>query len=313
MINEFTKRGAPIELAELMMELLDSVRQISETIISTNEGKAGTKNIFGEEQAAMDLASEEIMQAHLKSCPFVAAFGSEELDEMLPGGAVLHGADQGVLAGAGNEDPKLYSVFYDPLDGSSLINVNFSIGTIIGVFEGAEVMGRTAREQVAALFAVYGPRTSVMLTVGGGVMELLLVNGEWIVANGDVKLKGDKKYFAPGNLRATKEREDYFDLVTWYMKEQYTLRYSGGMVPDVNHILKKGSGIFMYPGSVSKPAGKLRLLYECGPMAMIMEQAGGAASDGTRAILDLEIESLVQTTPIFIGQTEEVERAEKML
>ncbi len=298
MISEFLqKKGASTELAQLMIDLLDAVEEISGAIDHSVMGSAGTQNVFGEEQAALDVRAEKIMSEHAKNCPFVVAYGSEELDELMDA----------------NPDGQ-FSVFYDPLDGSSLIDVNLSVGTIVGVYEGANVLGRTPRSQVAALFAVYGPRVTVMLTVGNGTHELVLVGpGEWEVFKEEVVMKGDKKYFAPGNLRATKEREDYFKLVETYMREQYTLRYSGGMVPDINHILKKGNGVFLYPGMPSAPDGKLRLMYECGPMAMLMEQAGGAASNGKEAILDLPIESLVQRTPIFIGDSKEVERAVEAL
>lgn len=296
MFDYLQKQGASVELAELVVELAQSVKQISESIVRTSTGKVGTKNVFGEEQVAMDVEAEEILQQHLKTCPFVGSFGSEELDEIMPAQGDGH-----------------FSVYYDPLDGSSLVEVNFSMGTIIGIYEGAEIIGRIPRDQVAAIFAVYGPRTTMMLTVGNGVHEFSLRGEEWELTEEKVKLDGKKKYFAPGNLRATKEREDYFDLVAYYMNEQYTLRYSGGMVPDINHILKKGSGVFMYPGMPSAPDGKLRLLYECGPMAFLMEQAGGAASDGEKPILDVEITGLTQRTPIFIGQKEEVKRCEDRL
>ena len=118
---------------------------------------------------------------------------------------------------------------------------------------------------------------------------------------------------APGNLRATAEREDYFDLVARYIKEKYTLRYSGGMVPDVHHLLKKGAGVFLYPGMPSAPDGKLRMLYECGPMAYLVEQAGGASSNGECSILDVPLTGLTQRSPIFLGEKSEVERCVKAL
>ena len=292
MLQLLQDKGASVELAELLVSLADAVRGISASIVRTDTGYTGTHNAFGEAQIAMDVAAEEIIQNHLKACPFVASFCSEELD------AIQDGHADG-----------LYSVFYDPLDGSSLVNVNFSIGTIVGIYEGADVMGRTPREQVAALYAIYGPRTTLVLTTGQGVMEFTLMDGEWEVTEEALTIDGKKKYFAPGNLRACKDREDYYRLVQDFIQDQYTLRYSGGMVPDINHILKKGSGVFMYPGMPSAPDGKLRLLYECGPMAMLMEQAGGASSNGSVSILDLEIKELVQRTPIFVGQASDVQRA----
>lgn len=296
MFNTLQQHGASVELAELLVELLDSVKMISEAIVQTDTGKVGRQNAFGEEQAAMDIQSELILSDHLRSCPFVAAFGSEELDHL----EKVHSNGK-------------FSVFYDPLDGSSLLDVNFSVGTIVGIYEGGEVMGRTPRDQVAALYGLYGPRTTVMLSLGQGVMELTLKEGVWEMEEKPVKLEEEKHYFAPGNLRASKEREDYFELVQDFMKAQYTLRYSGGMVPDIHHILKKGGGIFMYPGMPSAPDGKLRLLYECGPMAFLMEQAGGRASDGAKNILDIEIKSLVQRTPIYIGSRKEVEKVAQAL
>lgn len=296
MFTFLTDRGVSVELAELIVELADAVRRISQDIVTTSMDKVDSHNSFGEQQAAMDVRAEEIMQAHLKTCPFVAAFGSEELDEM-------------VMV---KKDGK-FSVFYDPLDGSSLLNVNFAVGTIVGVYEGAEIMGRTPREQVAAMGAVYGPRCSLMLSVGKGVHEFELVEGTWQLTMESVEMKNDKKYFAPGNLRATQSRPDYLELVNTFMKEKYTLRYSGGMVPDINHILKKGSGIFMYPGMEGMENGKLRLLYECGPLAMIVEQAGGASSDGERSILDVEVTDLVQRTPIYVGSPADVQRVQEFL
>ena len=295
MLEFFLKQGLSTELSELMVTLLDSFREISEAIKVESTGKVGSKNAFGEEQAAMDVRAENIVSEHLKGCPFVAAYGSEELDELQE----AHEEGQ-------------FSVFYDPLDGSSLLDVNQSVGTIVGVYEGTDVMGLTARSQVAALYALYGPRTTVVLTFGKGTFAFKLVDGVWEFER-ELKLDSEKKYFAPGNLRATKERQDYFDLVSNLMLEQYTLRYSGGMVPDINHMLFKGAGVFMYPGMPSKPMGKLRLLFECGPMAFIVEQAGGSASNGDCPILDLEIESLTQTTPIFIGGKAEVQRAQETL
>ena len=290
------KNGASQELAELILELGRAVEEIATTIIHTGTGKVGSKNVYGEEQIAMDVKADEIMGRYLKTNPYVAAYCSEEMDALEP-------ADEGGI----------FSVFHDPLDGSSLFDVNFSVGTIVGIYQGRNVIGRTPREQVAALYAVYGPRSTLVLSVGNGVHEFVLTSEGWELSRENITLSGEKKYFAPGNLRATKDREDYFQLVSFYIKEQYTLRYSGGMVPDLNHILQKGSGVFLYPGMPSAPHGKLRLLYECGPMAYIMEQAGGLSSNGEKSILDLEIRDLTQTTPIFIGVKEEVKRAEEML
>ncbi len=284
-------KGASQELAELIVELGRAMEEIAGSILQSSTQKAGSTNAYGEEQIAMDVEADAIMARTLKTNPYVAAYCSEEMDAM------------------GEGDPAgLFSVFHDPLDGSSLFDVNFAVGTIVGIYRGAHVLGQTPREQVAALYAIYGPRITMMVSVGQGVHEFLLTKEGWTLVTEQVSLEGTKKYFAPGNLRATAEREDYFDLVARYIKEQYTLRYSGGMVPDVHHMLKKGAGIFMYPGMPSAPDGKLRILYECGPMAYLTEQAGGASSNGERSVLDVPIHALTQKTPIFLGTKGEVEK-----
>ena len=120
--------------------------------------------------------------------------------------------------------------------------------------------------------------------------------------------------FAPGNLRATKFREDYVKLMDYWMREQYTLRYSGGMVPDINQILLKGKGVFTYPAYEETPQGKLRLLFECNPMSLLMEQAGGKSTDGEgKRVLEKELTEISQRTPILVGAKGEVEKAEEYL
>ncbi len=296
LLDFLTSKNIHTSLAELLVELSEAAREISSNIIQASTKKAGSTNASGEEQIAMDILANDILVRTVKMNPYVLAYGSEEVDEL------------GLASDTG-----LYSVFFDPLDGSSLFDVNFAVGTIIGIYEGADVIGRTPRGQVAALYTMYGPRTTMVLSVGQGTHEFLLTDEGWELLTEEIKVTNGKKYFAPGNLRAAQERSDYLELVNWYMKEQYTLRYSGGMVPDLNHIFKKGTGVFMYPGMPSAPEGKLRLLYECGPMAFLMEQAGGASSNGEKSVLDIEIKTLHQRTPIFIGVKEEVERSTKAL
>lgn len=286
-----TSKKTPVDLAELIVSLADACRLIAKELReATNSKHVGTVNASGEEQIAMDVRADAIVGEHMRRCAAVAALGGEEMAEVEvvnPDGA--------------------YSVFCDPLDGSSLADVNFSVGTIAGIFEGKEVIGQTGRSLAAALFAVYGPKTTLVVTVKKGVHEFMLIKGEWILIEESLKV-GEAKYFAPGNLRACGERPDYLELVNKYIKEKYTLRYSGGMTPDINHILHKSGGIFMYPGTPSKPDGKLRLLFECAPMSLIMEEAGGASSNGKIPVLDVKINNYEQRTPIFIGSKSEVEK-----
>lgn len=290
-LPEFLKNNSESGLSSLIIALASACKTISEELrVAQHSKHVGTINASGEEQIAMDVRADEIVGGLMRSCPSVAALGGEEMNDV-------------ELV---NADGK-YAVFCDPLDGSSLADVNFSVGTIAAIFEGASVLGKTGRSLAAAAFAVYGPKTTLVVTVKKGVQEFMLINGEWVLIEENLKV-GEAKYFACGNLRACAEREDYLELVNRYIKEKYTLRYSGGMTPDINHILHKGGGVFMYPGMPSAPNGKLRLLFECAPMSLIMEEAGGASSNGKIPVLDVEISDYEQRTPIFIGSKTEVEK-----
>lgn len=284
-------KKTPVALAELIVSLADACKLIAKELRAATDSKhVGTMNLSGEEQIAMDIRSDAIVGEHMRSCQYVAVLGGEEMAEV----EVV------------NKDGS-YAVFCDPLDGSSLADVNFSVGTIAGIFEGKEVLGKTGRNLAAALFAVYGPKTTLVVTVKHGVQEFMLIKGEWTLINENLRVD-EAKYFACGNLRACPERPDYLKLVNKYIMDKYTLRYSGGMTPDINHILHKGGGVFMYPGTRSKPDGKLRLLFECAPMSLIMEEAGGASSNGLKPVLDVEIKDYEQRTPIFIGGKGEVRK-----
>ncbi|MFA6918288.1 MAG: class 1 fructose-bisphosphatase [Candidatus Gracilibacteria bacterium] len=278
--------------------LITAVKRISSVIKTASTGKAGTYNIYGEEQLALDVLADKIVQEECKKNEYIGVIASEELpDEMK-------------LSEREHAD---YGICYDPLDGSSLVDVNLAVGSIFGVYETKSFVGVKGIQQTGAMIAVYGPRTTIVLTVKQGVVEFVMnADGEFVMSNDNIKI-GEGKMFAPGNLRAAVERKDYLDLVNFWCKEQYTLRYSGGMVPDINQILLKGKGIFAYPGYSEAPNGKLRLLFECAPMALLVTQAGGAASDGKVDILEKVVEKLDQRTPIYIGSKAEVERCCKSL
>ncbi|NIA01783.1 MAG: fructose-bisphosphatase class I [Nitrospirae bacterium] len=297
------EQGVGDELHSIFMSLKEGVASISEAIKISDKGKAGTENIYGEEQLALDVLSDEILGELFKKNEYVGVVASEELpDEM----------DVGATATAGSSKGE-YAVCYDPLDGSSLVDVNLTVGTIVGIYKTDTFVGVKGDDQLASMIAVYGPSTTMILTVKKGVVKFQMDDkGEFVMCKGDIRV-GEGKMFAPGNLRACAVREDYLKLVTYWMKEQYTLRYSGGMVPDINSILLKGKGIFSYPGYEDAPNGKLRILYECAPMSLLMEQAGGASTDGNVRILEKTVEKLDQRTPIFIGSKEEVARCEEYL
>lgn len=285
------KSGLDRQLQVLLADLAGCLPKIAKMLQQFESGAAGTENVYGESQLKVDVSANNLFLEMLQAHSAVASIASEELEEEFFG----KGVDNG------------YSVVFDPLDGSSLADVNLSIGSIFGFYKGKGLIGRSGGEQVASMIVVYGPRLTFMVSIGKGVQEFLYdeKSGEFIF-HAEIKFGGDKKLFAPGNLRACSSEEWYVKLLDHWVKNGYTLRYSGGMVPDVNQILKKGSGVFTYPGYKEKPKGKLRLLFECAPMAFLAEQAGGAAIDGKGRILDLKIEKLDQTTPIFLGAKADV-------
>ncbi len=300
-LEEFLKEAdIPDDLLCVLSGLKDVIKGISEKVNTADTGKAGSTNVFGEEQLAMDIQANELLLQEARNNKAVGLMASEEMEDEIDCGS-----------GA-------YGICADPLDGSSLMDVNLAVGTIIGIYDLSErddktFMGVKGSDQVAALVAVYGPRTTILLTVRNGVKEFTLRSDGTFILTGENFKVGEGKMFAPGNLRACHESEDYLKLVNYWIFEKYTLRYSGGMVPDINQIILKGKGIFSYPGYSEAPEGKLRLLYECAPMAMLMEQAGGSASNGKKPILEIVAEKLDQRTPIFIGSAEEVKRCMEYL
>lgn len=301
-LKEYLEKAEVEEgLISVFEDLFDSVKEVAKNLREgVDLGKAGTENVYGEDQMALDVAANNIINDLLRENDYVSLFASEEMEDE----EQTEGGDYGVV--------------HDPLDGSSLIDVNLAVGTVFGIYyfgpdEKKTFIGKKGSDQVAAMIATYGPRTTVLLTVREGVVEFLLhKNGKFYLNQEDLEVE-ELKMFAPGNLRACKFDEKYTDLVNFWIKEQYTLRYSGGMVPDVAQIILKGGGVFTYPGYRDAPQGKLRLLFECSPVALLMEEAGGAASDGSVRILEKVVEKMDQTSPLFVGAKAEIERVKEYL
>jgi fructose-1,6-bisphosphatase I len=219
-----------------------------------------------------------------------------------------------------------YLLMFDPLDGSSNIDVNVSIGTIFSVLKAPEGMGtpteqaflQPGTQQVAAGYAVYGPQTMLVLTTGNGVNCFTLDRemGSWVLTQSNMRIPEDTKEFA---INMSNQRhwhppvQRYVDEMlagkTGPRQKDFNMRWIASMVADVHRILNRG-GVFMYPADLRDPAspGKLRLMYEANPMAMIVEQAGGAATDGRQRILDIAPTKLHQRVPVFLGSRNEVER-----
>lgn len=296
--NHIYRTGnVPDSLRHLILDISRAAKYIHYAIRNTEAGLAGTRNQFGEEQEKLDVISDDIIRQHLCESRVVASYISEEQSEAV------------------ELDPAApYTVVFDPLDGSSLVDVNFAIGSIFGIYKGMHVIGSTPGDQVAALYVLYGPRTLLVYSVGNSVHEFILNEvGEFILLREFLGVADIAKNYSPGNLRAVSVNAGYRSLMDTWMQEEMTLRYSGCMVADVHHIISKGQGIFTNIGGGKYPLGKLRLVIECGPFAYLIEQAGGAASDGTQSILEKKIESLDQRSPLIIGSKIEVQRACTML
>lgn len=254
---------------------------------------AGSVNEFGDAQLALDLAAERAITDALRGVESVAVIASEECPE-----------EQFLNEGGS------YSVAFDPLDGSSIVGCNWAVGSIFGVWEGKALRDAKGGDMCAAAAAVYGPRCTLWVGARGleGVLEFTLRDGEWVRTDGVKALRPDVKVFAPANLRAAQDDEGYESLVSFYMKNRYTLRYSGGLVPDVCQIFTRRGGIFASPVSTRSKA-KLRVLYEVMPMAYLVECAGGAAVDqhGKR-VLDRVVDGCDERLGLCCGTKEEVQR-----
>jgi len=284
-------------LTHLICEIAEASKYIIHSISTGDLGVAGTSNLYGEQQLALDVLADRILRKRLDHSRVVANMMSEEMDEIIP-----------VSPDCGGK----YSVAFDPLDGSSLVDVNLAVGTIVSIFEGCDLL-QSGRNQVAAVYILYGPRTTLVYSVGKGVHEFgMNMLREYTLLQENITLKPQGNLYSPGGQRNlyTPGVEAF---VTKLEERGVKLRYSGGFVPDINQILLKGQGIFFYPHLQTLPEGKLRLLFELNPMAYLIEQAGGAASDGRRPILDLQPQQIHERSPVFIGCKKDVALAEEYI
>ncbi|WP_338560545.1 class 1 fructose-bisphosphatase [Erwinia sp. E_sp_B04_7] len=277
-------------------------------------GASGAENIQGEQQMKLDLFANEKLKAALKARGIVAGIASEEEDEIV----IFEGVENGK-----------YVVLMDPLDGSSNIDVNVSVGTIFSIYRRITPAGTPVTEedflqpgnqQVAAGYVVYGSSTMLVYTTGCGVHAFT-----YDPSLGVFCLSAEKMEFPETGYTYSINEGNYIRFpqgVKKYLKfcqeedqpthRPYTSRYIGSLVADFHRNLLKG-GIYLYPSTASHPQGKLRLLYECNPMAFLAEQAGGKASDGKNRILDLTPETLHQRSPFFVGNTDMVNDQERFL
>lgn len=265
-------------------------------------GSHGAENVQGEDQQKLDVISNEIMLRALGSREGVAVIGSEENEEAM------------LLRSGG--DSRRYVVLFDPLDGSSNLDVCGGVGTIFSILrhdDGAPDALASALQpgakQVAAGYILYGSSTIFVLTTGDRVSMFVLdpLVGTFLRVADDVRIpKANKSYsLNEGNRKSFPE--GYQNYLDWAQSNGYSSRYIGAMVADVHRILLKG-GVFMYPPTAKAPEGKLRLMYEANPMAMIVEAAGGKAYAGKQRIQELQPSALHERTSVILGSPDEVDR-----
>lgn len=274
-------------------------------------GAAGSENIQGEEQQKLDVYADDQFIKALEARGIVCGIASEENDDF-------------VAFSSGNETAK-YVVMIDPLDGSSNIDVNVSIGTIFSVYRRVTPVGtpvqledflQKGNEQVAAGYVVYGSSTMLVYTTGNGVNGFTYDPGigVFFLSHPDMKIPQDGRIYSinEGNLNtcpdSIKRYVSYCQEDDSATQRPYSGRYIGSLVADFHRNLIKG-GIYIYPSTTKAPNGKLRLLYECNPFAFIAEQAGGKASDGSQRIMDIEPTELHQRVPFITGSSNMVDKA----
>ncbi|CAD6524747.1 Fructose-1,6-bisphosphatase class 1 [Paraburkholderia hiiakae] len=308
-------RNLPADLRLLIEVVARACKAISFNVskgaLGDALGTAGSENVQGEVQKNLDILSNEILLDANEWGGNLAAMASEEMETFFPIPA--------------NYPKGEYLLVFDPLDGSSNIDVNVSIGTIFSVLRCPDGQQPTEEsflqpgtKQVAAGYAVYGPQTVLVLTTGNGVNCFTLDRelGSWVLTQSNMRIPEETREYA---INASNARH-WYEPVQQYIGElnagkdgargdNFNMRWIASMVADVHRILNRG-GIFMYPADKRDPSkpGKLRLMYEANPMSFIVEQAGGMATNGEERILDIQPTSLHERVAVFLGSKNEVER-----
>jgi len=279
-------------------------REVNKAGLVDISGRADVENTSGDDVQKLDVLANDLLISCLRNSGECCGIASEEEDSFKP---------------IETQKTSKYVVLFDPLDGSSNIDVNVSIGTIFAIYRRRSFDGecniydflQKGDKQVAAGYVLYGSSTMLVYTTGRGVNGFTLDPsiGEFCLSHPNIQIPKDGTIYSVNQANYnsyTKGAKAYIDHC---LKSDYTQRYIGSMVADVHRTLIKG-GIFFYPATKSKPDGKLRLLYECNPLAMLIEGAGGKASDGRERILDIEPHELHQKTGVYMGSPMMVEKAE---
>ncbi|MGA9659405.1 MAG: class 1 fructose-bisphosphatase [Asticcacaulis sp.] len=312
-LNQYlAEQTIPDSLRQLMTALADACRDIGHTVnasaVAGQQGALDQENVQGEVQKQLDVIANDIMLETGRWGGQVRALVSEEMDDLYP-----------VEATGG----QAYLLVFDPIDGSSNVDVNGVVGTIFSVLKAAPDRPATAsdvlqpgRDQIAGGYAIYGPQTTLVLTLGDGVSAFSFdpATGEWLMTVPRMVIPPTTREFAINmsnyrhwNPPVRRYIDECVAGTTGPRGADFNMRWLASMVGDVHRILTRG-GIFLYPVDNRKNMGKLRLMYEANPIAMLIEQAGGAATDGSQRILDLQPQALHQRIGVVLGSREEVER-----
>jgi fructose-1,6-bisphosphatase I len=278
-------------------------------------GSVGSENVQGEDQKKLDVLANEIFIKTLINREIVCGIASEENDEFIN------------VEGRENDNKNKYIVLIDPLDGSSNIDVNVSVGTIFSVYRRVSPIGSPVNLndflqkgicQVAAGYVIYGTSTMLVYTTGHGVNGFTLnpAIGTFYLSHPEMTYKKDGHIYSINEGNYTHFPDAVKNYVKYCQLEEedrpYTSRYIGSLVSDFHRNIIKG-GVYLYPSSKKKPKGKLRLLYECNPMAFIAEQAGGKASDGFNRIMEVSPKELHERIPFYCGSYNMVKKLESFM
>jgi fructose-1,6-bisphosphatase I len=290
-------------------------REVNKAGIAEIIGQAGNQNIQGEDQQKLDVLANDIFIEALSQREVVCGIASEENDDFLE------------IKSGNNAHLSKYVVLIDPLDGSTNIDVNVSVGTIFSIYRRIYEPGKPVElrdflqkgvNQVAAGYVVYGSSTMIVYTTGNGVNGFTLDPsiGTYYLSHPNMTFSKTGKIYSLNEGNYIKFPQGVKDYLKYCQEEKedrpYTSRYIGSLVSDFHRNMIKG-GIYIYPSTAQSPNGKLRLLYECNPMAFLAEQAGGKCSDGFQRVLEIEPTELHQRVPFFCGSSTMVEKAEEFM
>ena len=304
--------GGAEEFSEIMNRIVSGgmriAQELRETGLTDNLGTTGERNVHGEQVQRMDARANELFVEAFQDSEIVQVVVSEEMDKP---------ASVAAAEGSGK-----YAVFFDPLDGSSNIDANAPLGSIFSVhrLDHAGNFLKPGCEQVAGGYLLYGVSTILVYTCGAGVDQFTLdpAAGEFFLSASNVQIPTRGKIYSvnEGNRHKWSKElikiVEYFQAVDTQTGRPYAARYTGCLVADVHRILVKG-GLYLYPGEVKKPEGKLRLMYEAAPLSFVVEQAGGLGSTGVERISTIHPKTPHQCVPLIIGSREDVESAEQFL